>query len=251
MAYGSNIPRDHPRYLSLIMRETLVKGFELGIVNLNGLIAHGRGEAFDYLLGEKSHNFSIKAIEAAMAKLHLSKNTVFSVNGNVAMLIPEQLKEFQDLTKIKVEINLFHRSLIRIKKIKKHLESYGISVINSDDDSDIVDIRVIKSDRALVSRNGIYSADVVIVPLEDGDRTLALKKLNKFVIAIDLNPLSRTAKEADITIVDNLIRVMPLFISYYKKLGKLDRSELNKIINSFNNKKNLREAEKAIRQSLK
>ncbi|MEM4368054.1 MAG: phosphopantothenate/pantothenate synthetase family protein, partial [Candidatus Anstonellales archaeon] len=73
----------------------------------------------------------------------------------------------------------------------------------------------------------------------------------KFVIAIDLNPLSRTAKEADITIVDNLIRVMPLFISYYKKLGKLDRSELNKIINSFNNKKNLRKAEKAIRQSLK
>jgi 4-phosphopantoate--beta-alanine ligase len=33
--------------------------------------------------------------------------------------------------------------------------------------------------------------------------------MNKTVIAIDLNPLSRTAKTASITIVDNVIRAIP------------------------------------------
>jgi len=49
------IPKNHPRYCSLKIREKLVEGFEKGFVALEGLIAHGRGESFDYLLGEKNY----------------------------------------------------------------------------------------------------------------------------------------------------------------------------------------------------
>jgi 4-phosphopantoate--beta-alanine ligase len=48
----------------------------------------------------------------------------------------------------------------------------------------------------------------VLVPLEDGDRCEALISLGKQVIAIDLNPLSRTSKTATVTIVDDVARAM-------------------------------------------
>ena len=48
----------------------------------------------------------------------------------------------------------------------------------------------------------------MLVPLEDGDRCEALISLGKQVIAIDLNPLSRTSKTATVTIVDDVARAM-------------------------------------------
>src|SRR5207245_3473008 len=68
------------------------------------------------------------------------------------------------------------------------------------------------SARRIVDKRGIFSADVILVPLEDGDRTKALKKFGKKVITFDLNPLSITAQTADITIVDNVIRGMQILI---------------------------------------
>ena len=56
---------------------------------------------------------------------------------------------------------------------------------------------------------GIGEADVVLVPLEDGDRCQALKAMGKTVVTVDLNPLSRTAKAADVTVVDELTRALP------------------------------------------
>ena len=50
----TNIPYNHPRAGSLHIREMLVEGLRNGIVAHEGLIAHGRGEAFDYLIGEKT-----------------------------------------------------------------------------------------------------------------------------------------------------------------------------------------------------
>ncbi len=47
------IPKSHPRAKSLLIREKLVSGFDNGLVAKEGLLAQGRGEAFDYLLGEK------------------------------------------------------------------------------------------------------------------------------------------------------------------------------------------------------
>ena len=79
---------------------------------------------------------------------------------------------------------------------------------------------------------GIGSADVVLVPLEDGDRCQALVDMGKQVITIDLNPLSRTAQTAHITIVDELTRCLPLLTDAIRDGVKVD---------DFDNKKNLKE----------
>ena len=69
----------------------------------------------------------------------------------------------------------------------------------------MVEIRELSSNRRRVDPKGIQKSDIVMVPLEDGDRTEALKKLGKTIITVDLNPISRTSLNADITIVDNII----------------------------------------------
>ena len=97
--------------------------------------------------------------------------------------------------------------------------------------------------------SGILKADAVFVPLEDGDRTEALIKNGNKVIAIDLNPLSRTAQKATVTIIDNIIRAMPALISTIKKLKKHDKNKLEKIMKNYNNKKILDEALKSIKSS--
>ena len=68
------IPQDHPRSDSLRVRHQIIDGMHKKIVAEAGLIAHGRGEAFDYLIGERTHDFSVKACEAAAAMLFLAKH---------------------------------------------------------------------------------------------------------------------------------------------------------------------------------
>jgi 4-phosphopantoate--beta-alanine ligase len=80
---------------------------------------------------------------------------------------------------------------------------------------------------------------VVLVPLEDGDRAEALVALGKKVITIDLNPLSRTAKKSSITIVDNLVRALPLIIIEVKKLKGCSQEELEEIVHEFDNEDNI------------
>src|SRR2546425_4896292 len=80
------IPRSHPRYTSLMAREKLVTAWKAGIVVPEGLIAHGRGEAFDYLLGEETSAPALVAEKTAAAFLVRAKSPVISVNGNVAAL---------------------------------------------------------------------------------------------------------------------------------------------------------------------
>ncbi|MEM3883067.1 MAG: phosphopantothenate/pantothenate synthetase family protein, partial [Candidatus Methanomethyliaceae archaeon] len=106
------------------------------------------------------------------------------------------------------------------------------------------------SERRRVDPRGIYSADVVLVPLEDGDRTMALKRMGKFVITIDLNPLSRTAQSADITIVDDIVRAVPNMIKAYKELKDLPKEELASLLARFDNRKNLSEVILYIRDRL-
>ena len=108
----------------------------------------------------------------------------------------------------------------------------------------------IDSARRIVDKNGIFAADVVIVPLEDGDRTMALRKAGKTVITFDLNPLSRTAQTANITIVDNVTRAIDLLIENCKKLSKKNKSSLNRILQNFDNKKNLSDNVKEIKNNL-
>jgi 4-phosphopantoate--beta-alanine ligase len=101
----------------------------------------------------------------------------------------------------------------------------------------MVELEELESNRRKVEL--IADADVVMVPLEDGDRTEALKKLKKTVIAIDLNPLSRTALWADITIVDNIVRTAPEMIKIAQKLKKLNTLQLKEILDNFDNKLNI------------
>ncbi|MGQ0772027.1 MAG: phosphopantothenate/pantothenate synthetase family protein, partial [Nitrososphaerota archaeon] len=99
------------------------------------------------------------------------------------------------------------------------------------------------SARRIVDKNGIYVADVVVVPLEDGDRTLALKKAGKKVITFDLNPLSRTAQTADVTIVDNVVRGIQELITVCRKTKNPSKTP-------FDNKKNLTDSIIEIRNNL-
>lgn len=211
------VPVNHPRYLSLYYRDLLSHGVAMGLTSLQGLTAHGRGEAFDYLLGEKTHNFAVAAIREAARLLVHSKHPVISVNGNTAVLVPDGLIKLSIILKAPLEINLFHKSKIREKKIKSYLMKSGAENVLLPDSGKITGLT---SNRKFISSKGQLASDIVFVPLEDGDRTEYLKKMGKKIITIDLNPLSRTAGKADVTIVDNIVRTLPLLIKEIQKLKK-------------------------------
>ena len=233
------IPNSHPRAKSLLIRERLVDGFDKGLVAKEGLLAQGRGEAFDYLLGEKTGRASKQAIKAAAAQLLLADLPVISVNGNIAALCPKQIVSLSRQVNAKLEINLFYSNEKRKQAIMKTLKKNGAREILGTDSVSSTKLSGIDSARRIVDKNGIFVADVVVVPLEDGDRTLALRKAGKTVITFDLNPLSRTSQTANITIVDNVTRALDLLIAESKKLSKVNRKLLQKIVSDFDNKKNL------------
>ncbi len=244
------ISPEHPRAESLRIRNRLVHGYEIGITSTFGLFAHGRGEAFDYLLGEKTTGNARNAIRAAAASFITAKHPILSVNGNVAALSPNELVELAKVAKAKLEVNLYHRSVKREKAIARVLIEAGAEEIFGLDKAQQTTIPEIHSDRRHVDQRGIFTADVVFVPLEDGDRTEALAKLGKSIITVDLNPLSRTAQFATITIVDNIVRALPLLVDTIRKLGNEQESTLLKITESFDNRANLAEAIKLINSRL-
>jgi 4-phosphopantoate--beta-alanine ligase len=71
--------------------------------------------------------------------------------------------------------------------------------------------------------------------------------MHKKVITIDLNPLSRTSKAATITVVDNVIRALPAMAIEAKQLKEQNGEILNRIVNEFDNSKNLSESLEIIR----
>ena len=237
------IPKSHPRFVSLNIREKIVSGYNNGLVAKEGLLAHGRGEAFDYLIGERTIRSARTAINAAAVTLLTAKNSVISVNGNIAALCPKEIIQLAKITKSKIEVNLFYHNEDRKKKIVRRLKNAGAKQVLGTNPRSNRRITGIDSPRRIVDKDGIFAADVVLVPLEDGDRTRALKIAGKTVITFDLNPLSRTAQTADITIVDNVIRGMQLLISACKK------TKTKKV--NFNNKKTLASAISEIKNNLK
>lgn len=239
------VPKTHPRYTSLKTRDKIVKGVALGITSLHGLIAHGRGEAFDYLLGERTHDFAKHSIEAAAAMLLLAKHPVISINGNTAALVPKELIALANLLSAPLEVNLFHASKVRERKIKQYLIKHGATTVLMPQRNTV--IKFLASNRKYVNPNGIAIADVVFVPLEDGDRTEALIKNGKKVITIDLNPLSRTAQKANITIVDNIVRSLPLLIQLLRVYTTYSKTKLQKIVRTYNNQETLALAVRQIR----
>src|SRR3989304_1143492 len=146
------IPESQPRYESLITRDRIVEGVEKGITSLHGLMAQGRGEAFDYLIGEKTSKSAVRAEKAAAAVLLLVKRPVISVNGNVAALVADEIIRLGDIVAAPLEVNLFHRTEERVDKIIEHLRSLGAGKIHTKREALIP---CLEHERAKVDSEGI------------------------------------------------------------------------------------------------
>ncbi len=243
------IPKSHPRYESLVLRDKIVKAQKEGYLADSAMIAHGRGEAFDYLLGEKTTFPAKRAMYAAVATILLSENPVISVNGNTTALAIDEVIQFAKTVNAKIEINLFYRTDERVEKITELYKKNGYSQILGTKDDDIKYLKSIKNERASASKTGIYSADTVLVPLEDGDRAEILSKTGKKTITIDLNPLSRTSQTSNISIVDNVVRAFPFMTEIAKDLKTQDKQLLINMVTDFDNKENLKESLKLFKNN--
>ena len=97
----------HPRYQSLLMRHRLEEAEKKGMLAGSALIAHGRGEAFDYLIGEQTLPSALQATRQALAHLLGAKNPVISLNGNVVALAGREILHLAHHLQCPVEINIF------------------------------------------------------------------------------------------------------------------------------------------------
>ncbi len=242
------VPRSHPRFELLMVREQMVEGLARGLVVPEGLIAHGRGECFDYLIGEKTEFFALKAIRAAAASFLLAEKPVISVNGNLAALCARELVELSKATGAPLEVNLFYRSKLREKTVASALKAAGASRILGVNASKR--IPRLKSFRSLAEAKGIIEADLVLLGIEDGNRVEALRKAGKKVVVIDLNPLSRSAFNASITIIDNVVRALPKLRLEIEKLRSASKQRLRREASSYDNREALAEALNYIRSRL-
>ena len=242
----TGVPASHPRYASLRTRDTIVAGVEKGVTSIHGLIAHGRGEAFDYLLGERTHDFAREAIDAAAAMLVTAGRPVVSVNGNAAALVPGELVALAAALGAPIEVNIFHTSKAREHAIREHLRAHGAPEVLMPTEHAVLDH--IDSNRRFVNPDGIYAADVVFVPLEDGDRCQALVRSGKRVITIDLNPMSRTSRTATVTIIDNVTRAIPALLEQVA-IWRGNAGAAQALLRSYDNERALRAAEAAVRAS--
>ena len=74
--------------------------------------------------------------------------------------------------------------------------------------------------------------------------------MGKKVIAIDLNPLSRTARKATVSIVDNILRAVPNLTEQARTLSKESRADLEKMVREYDNQKVLAGSVQEIRDHL-
>ena len=240
----TGVPASHPRYASLRTRDAIVAGMEKGVTSVHGLIAHGRGEAFDYLLGERTRDFAREAIDAAAAMLATARRPVVSVNGNAAALVPGELAALAAALAAPLEVNIFHASKEREHAIRGHLEAHGAREVLMPTAHAVLD--GIDSNRRFVHPDGIGAADAVFVPLEDGDRCQALVRSGRLVITVDLNPMSRTSRTATVTIVDNVGRAMPVLLARTTAYRD-DAGAARTVLGRYDNARTLRAAEAAVR----
>ena len=75
----AEIPESHPRRKSLIARQIIVDATKQGLLADSAMIAHGRGEAFDYLLGEKTSEIAKLSIKEAADIAHSQHRLRLSV----------------------------------------------------------------------------------------------------------------------------------------------------------------------------
>ncbi len=169
------------------------------------------------------------------------------MNGNVAVLAADAVRRLAEATGAVVEVNLFHRTEDRVKKIIRLLKETGLStVLGTEPDALIPGL---DHPRSLCCRDGIYTADVVLVPLEDGDRAEGLVGMGKTVVSIDLNPLSRTSRAATIAIVDEVTRALENMARFAEEL-KDDADAIRRAEESYEKRGNLAGIMERIRGNL-
>lgn len=206
-------------------RKMLTDAAAAGMLADSALIAHGRGEAFDYLLGEETCEPAIMAITETAARLQSSKRCVISVNGNTVALAGPQLIACAAVLNCPIEVNIYYRTPERMEALLSALQAQrqqavelypelvnqisNVEILGGNPDGRIPNL---EGPRANCHSDGILSADTILVPLEDGDRCEALIAMGKTVCVIDLNPLSRTARTATVTIVDELTRCASILL---------------------------------------
>ena len=199
----------HPRYRSLLMRHRLEIAAKKGMLADSALIAHGRGEAYDYLIGEQTIESADFATKVALRCLKEATHPVLSLNGNVVALAGDEMLQLADLLDCPVEVNIFYRTPERMTALLSDLDernkrlNLGVEILGANPDAEIPGL---KGPRARCESKGILQSDVLLVPLEDGDRCQALVAMGKTVIVIDLNPLSRSSQTGTITIVNEVTR---------------------------------------------
>src|SRR5207302_10793260 len=162
---------------------------------------------------------------------------VLSVNGNVAALSAREVVRLARSIPARIEVNLFHRSEARVRRIRQLLERVGARNVLGERPN--ARIPGLESKRALSHQEGVYGADVVLVPLEDGDRAEALVRMEKVVISVDLNPFSRTSQRATIPIVDELTRALRNIEKFVIEL-KSDPAEAARVRRAYRKDGNLR-----------
>ncbi|MEE3082509.1 MAG: phosphopantothenate/pantothenate synthetase [Candidatus Thermoplasmatota archaeon] len=244
-----DVPRSHPRYHSLMSRERLVEAASKGMLAESALIAHGRGEAFDYLLNESTCEAAKKAISEVATRLHVAERPILSLNGNATALAGDVMIACAAVLNCPIEINIYYRTPERMDALLSHLNSLrddakkllpeimqkkvdDVQILGDAPDGQIPNL---EGPRANCHSEGILAADVILVPLEDGDRCEALIAMEKIVCVIDLNPLSRTARMADVTIVDELTRCAPLLLD-----ALIENNSSNSEV--WNNEENLQDS---------
>ena len=204
-------------------RKRLTEAASRGMLAGSALIAHGRGEAFDYLLGERTSAPGRAAIRETAARLRAASRPVLSLNGNAVALAGADLLACAAALNCPVEINIYYRTPERMDALLAALEEMRAEAMAAHPDLPIAAVEILGAapdaripgldgPRANCHAEGILSADALLVPLEDGDRCEALVGLGKTVCVIDLNPMSRTAKTACVTIVDELTRCVRLLL---------------------------------------
>ena len=209
------------------MRHRLEVAEQKGLLAGSALIAHGRGEAFDYLIGEQTIPSALQATRQALAYLSAAKRPVISLNGNVVALAGKEILTLAHHLRCPVEVNIFYRTPERMEALLSHLEEIkqheqlDVTILGAEPDARIPGL---EGPRANCVREGIFESDVLLVPLEDGDRCEALVAMGKTVIVIDLNPLSRTAQMATVTIVDELTRVVNNMNNLFESIGQTSLS---------------------------
>jgi len=230
----SEIPESHPRRESLIARKKISDASSSGLLAPSAMIAHGRGEAFDYLLGEETSEPALLAIQEVARRLSFADRPVISVNGNTVILAGKDLLRVAAIVGCPIEVNLYYGTNDRINGILKLLRDLKLEVIDEGapvgftgnwkksvssvallgEERD-AEIAGLEGPRSMCSKDGIGSADAILVPLEDGDRCEALIAQGIQVFVVDLNPLSRSSRNATVTIVDEISRAAKCLLGHF------------------------------------